>query len=278
MISLFRDMKDVFSLFGNKYAIFPAFTDQQKAEAYRVRYNIYCKELGFESGNEDELESDIYDKISTQILLQFKPLDMPVGCVRVVHGRSKSGCRQLPMEAVCGHRLNKNLLQEIKDSGHNYVEISRLGIDKDFRHMGRTGQSGLRTPVRGSCALIALFLGIQAYARVSDTKYLMAIVERRLLNNMKKIGIPIVLMGEGVEHRGTRFPILMDREKIEKIVPYLLRPLYYRIQKDIKKSAQGYFKDLNIQNLDDMEHFPFSTLLTSEFNTDWRHKKGNARL
>ncbi len=239
-LSYYSDAKEVLSLFSNQYAITPAFTLDQKESAYRLRHKIYCHELGYEPGNADEIERDVFDAISTQIVLHFKPLNTSMGCVRFVHGRSKQGPQRLPMEEVCGDLINHDLLLKIKESGHNYAEISRLGIDKNFRQMGRMDRSKLRSPVRASCALVALLLGVQAYAKMSDTKYLVAIVEKKLWNTMKKIGIPITPMGEAVEHRGKRFPIMMDRDEIEKIIPLLMWPLYKSVQKDMKKLGELY--------------------------------------
>lgn len=254
-LSYYQDAKEVLSLFNNQYAIMPAFTTDQKEAAYRLRHKIYCHELGFEPGNTDEIERDVFDRISTQIVLHFKPLNTSMGCVRFVHGLSNKGSQRLPMEEVCGDSLDREMLFKIKNSGHNYAEISRLGIDKLFRQMGRMDKSKLRSPVRASCALVALLLGVQAYAQMSDTKYLLAIVEKRLWNTMKKLGIPITPMGDAIEHRGKRFPILMDRDEIEKIIPLLMWPLYKSVQRDMKKLAELYH-DVDQDDLDDLDFHP----------------------
>lgn len=240
-LSIYKDAKEILSLFTNQYTLHVAHTDDQKAEAYRLRHKIYCQELGFIHPDEREIEVDAYDGVSTQIILNHLPSKKSVGCVRFIPGLVDGRFCPLPMENVCGNALDHDKLNAIKHSGHKYAEISRLAIDRSFRSLGRTKAGNVHSPVRASCALLALLMGVQAHANQIDTRYMLAIIEKRLWSTMAKLDIPVVPMGTEIDYRGKRFPVMIDRDAVEGIIPLLMRPLYNHMRREIVRN------DLTVQ-------------------------------
>ena len=232
-----NQLKELMNLVTHAYHVMPAVNAELKKEAFKVRHDVYCSELNYEEGNEEGIETDEYDDYSTHMVLYSKIENNYIGCARLVHGQHEGLTHGLPMEHHCQGKLDHKILNMVKNSGHKYAEVSRLAIHRDHRHMGRgKGQKGsLGGQRKSSFALLSLYLGLQAVARQQNIRYLMAIVEPRLLKNLHRHNVPAIQIGEGTDHRGLRVPILIDVEDIEKIIPSVMKPLYAIIHKDISK-------------------------------------------
>lgn len=100
--------------------------DPRMAELFRLRYQVYCIERGFESPEDhpNGLEIDEYDQYSSHFCAVDIGTGQIIGTVRIVHD-SPIG---LPIERYC------ELDAETKFSGNpqRVGEISRLAISKDF--------------------------------------------------------------------------------------------------------------------------------------------------
>jgi N-acyl amino acid synthase of PEP-CTERM/exosortase system len=66
------------------FKVVPATTDALRAENYRIRHQVYCRELGFEPVRPDGLESDAFDAQSVHCLVQSVSTGEYVGCARLV--------------------------------------------------------------------------------------------------------------------------------------------------------------------------------------------------
>lgn len=226
--SIYQATKDAATVFTNKYQIIHANTDSLKKAAYSIRHEVYCRELQYENTAHTGMETDAYDVHSDQILLLNEDSQRFVGCVRLVHGRTQDGNFLLPFEKTCGENVDSRLIRMVKESGEKYVEVSRLAIAQDFRNRERADIADLgekKTRV-ASGGVAMLYLGIQAYARTHDVKYLFAIVQERLLRSMHRLSIPAIQIGQAVEHRGARVPIMIETKDVERIMPLVLKPKY----------------------------------------------------
>lgn len=233
-LSYWDNFKDFFGLISHSYRVMPAVTEELKLEAFKVRHKVYCAELGYEKNNFHGVETDNFDSHSTQMVVYSRAVKAYVGCLRLVHGRHNDVLHNLPMELHCAGKLDQKIIDMVKQSGHRYAEVSRLAIDKNFRHIGRKDVTkALGKEKKSSFVLISLYLGLQALARQQNVRYLLAIVEPRLLKNLHRHEIPAFQIGEAIEHRGLRVPILIDTEDIENIIPSVVRPLYNLIHRDI---------------------------------------------
>jgi len=101
--------------------------DPRMAELFRLRYQVYCVERGFESPEDhpNGLEFDEYDQYSSHFCAVAIRTGKIIGTIRIVHD-SPIG---LPIERYC------ELDAETKFSGNpqRVGEISRLAISKDFK-------------------------------------------------------------------------------------------------------------------------------------------------
>lgn len=261
--SLASQTREVWSLLTHSYKVVPAVSAQLAREAHTIRHRVYCSELNFEQINHQEIEADDYDHHASQLLVYHKKAKAYVGCARLVHGFHEGVHFKLPFEHHCHGRLDEEVINKIKESGERYAEISRLAIDKDFRHRGHSSKLGLPQEFKlkslavrsaGSASiLLSLYLGLQALSKEQKVRYVFAIVEPRLLKNFHKHGIPAVQVGQGVDHRGLRVPIVIDVHEFETCMPMPFRRLYRAIQRDVAKFLSPALAAKELENDDLMK-------------------------
>lgn len=254
-------INEAWHLLTHSYRVVPAVSHELAHEAYKIRHKVYCSELNFEEINHQEIERDQYDDHSSQLVVFHKREKAYVGCARLVHGYHDGAHFPLPFEHHCHGRLDETIIQKIKESGEKYAEISRLAIDREFRHKGHSKKFGLPQEskakslavrsAKSASILLSLYLGLQALSKEQGVRYVFAIVEPRLLKNFHKHGIPAVQVGQGIDHRGLRVPIVIDIHEFETCMPLAFRRLYKNIRKDVGKflSPKLEIKDLETDSL-----------------------------
>lgn len=236
-LNYWENLKEMFNLMTHAYKVVAADNEDLRKESFRIRHSVYCSELKYEESRDTGLEEDEFDNHATHMVIYSRSHKSYVGCARLVHGRHNGVARSMPFEHHCGDQIDHKILNSIKNSGHEYAEVSRLAIEKNFRGstMRKDKQSSLsRKKSSNAFALLSLYLGILAASKQQGVRYLFAIVEPRLLKNLHNHNVPAIQIGKGVDHRGLRVPIMIDVEDIERIIPAALRPVYDAIRRDIK--------------------------------------------
>lgn len=211
----------------NRFSVIPALTPEQITKALKVRYAVYCQDKGFVKVNAIGVETDRYDDCSTHLLLTMD--DEVIGCTRFVH--CSSTMRTLPLEGYA-KGLDLDVVNAIKESGLNYVEVSRLAILKEYR--GNRERGGER--IAASTPLIVLALGVRAYSYIRDIPYMFAAVEPGLQKCMDNFVVKTQRIGAAFEHRGTRVPLLLLRD-YSSLSPYL-QFHYERIHAELRQHLE----------------------------------------
>ena len=101
-------------------------------EVFRLRYQVYCLEKGYETGR-DGMEFDKYDDRARHVLLVHRASGQAIGTVRVIPSSRTGGVSGLPMSSVCGPGLLRGL--PTLTTG----EISRFAVSKRRRLSCRAG-------------------------------------------------------------------------------------------------------------------------------------------
>lgn len=143
------------STFHQHFEVVPADTPQLQKEVFRIRYAVYCEELGYEAVEQypDGLEQDVYDIRSRHILLRHKRTGVFAGCVRLVFTDQDPGGQfcPLPLEAIYrGHTESAHLPLLCEPSPA--AEVSRLAVPRRFR-LGELEE--LEAPAREECGEIS---------------------------------------------------------------------------------------------------------------------------
>ena len=191
-------------------------TLEEQAQAYDIRYRVYCEETAFlpSEGHPDRLERDRYDEHALQCLLIHKPSDKPVGTVRLVLPRPQSPHCDLParMLAPALDLLPDSVLPHARTA-----EISRFSIIPEFRRRnGDRLYPDSETPEQIDARrmvpnmTLGLMSGIVEMALENGISHLCAIIDPALLRILRSLGLRFEKAGDLVEFHGRRQPIWSD--------------------------------------------------------------------
>lgn len=232
--------------FSKYFSIEAAISEAQRNEVFRLRHDVYCRDLGFEALRADERETDEVDWHSVQCLLRTRTEpSMAAGCARLVMTNPSDQNELLPFEVLCADVIDRSILDPEKLPRHKIAEVSRLAVHSHFRR--RRGEQ--TTPValsqedydsatqpRYPYVVKGLILGALALANYHDIEFLFVITEVRLRDHLAKIGFDLCKIGEPIEHRGLRVPSVMRVQQLVDSLKGQARPLWELIKGEIEGS------------------------------------------
>ena len=254
MLSLPRKMvfrAVVGRLFHRYFTAVPANSDELRESVYRIRYEVYCRELGWEDPENfpDAKESDEYDADSSHVLIAHKPSASYAGTVRLVRTPKERADRPLPFELGCAETLYPQARELLQTKRTSTGEISRLAVPAKFRrrlgeqapvgddgttHSASNHRERRRTPpIAMSLYLAAASIGLDA-----GLESVFALMEPRLAARLNRYGIKFRQMGEPIEHRGQRAPFIITREDLFAGIEPKALALLQVIQGDLRKHSK----------------------------------------
>ncbi len=202
---------------------------------YRLRYQVYCIECGFEAVEDhpQELEMDEYEPYSSHFCASVVQTKQIIGTVRIIHN-SPIG---LPVYHHCV--LNEKL--KFSGAPQQVGEISRLAISKEFRRreidkaiyaqhdVTPLEVKRIRQQRRVSewQIVAGLYQCIYQESLALGLTHWYAVMVKGLCSLLRRWGIVWNQVGDPVEYHGIRIPYLVDIAEIERQVaarhPELLR-------------------------------------------------------
>lgn len=215
---------------------------------YRIRHDVYCRELGWEPVRPDGLEMDEYDPHSVHCLLRKRGSGDPVGCSRLVLARPGDPSFPLPFEQSCRDAIHRDQFDPAQLPRSDVGEVSRLAVMSDFRQ--RQGESNKPIAVgeqdfesrggqpRFPFIPMSLYLGAAAAARRLDVENVFVLTEPRLANHFVRLGFDIHPIGDEIEHRGVRVPSVLSSSKVVGNLRPLIQPLYAVIERLVNRSFE----------------------------------------
>ncbi len=115
--------------FNESFEVVLASTHELRQECFRLRYQIFCVERGFDLVNQNQMESDYYDKYSAHFLLKYRPANAYIGTGRLIFPQ-KENIFSLPLQK----KLSQDVIHAYNLHNPDHVrrtcEISRIGILK----------------------------------------------------------------------------------------------------------------------------------------------------
>lgn len=233
--------------FRQYFKIVPALTEELRREAYRVRHSVYCEDLQFEFSRSDRFEVDEYDANSLHLLIRSVTNDTFIGCTRIVRPPSNSNDRRLPFEKTCAKALDLSIIDPSRLPTDKIGEVSRLAVIAAFRR--RKGEKnhpiniseedfGTGPIMRFPYIPLGLYIGTVELARIHDIRVLFMLTEERLASHFNRLGAQLVSIGAPIEHRGLRFPSMVEISSIISNMRPIFRPLYQTIAEDIKAELE----------------------------------------
>lgn len=199
-----------FELFNRCLAIVPADTDDLLDHAFRLRYQVYCVERGFEDAADhpDGLEQDGDDVRSLHSLLIERSTGVPVGTVRLILPWPE---KPLPVFRVVAPSQGQGLGLPASTT----AEVSRFAVAKAFRPQlgnawsGHAARNSAQRSGRGPTLQLLTFGLISAVVRMAalgGVTHIVGLMEPAFLRLLGRLGIAFHPLGELVEHHGLRQP------------------------------------------------------------------------
>lgn len=224
-----RAMEKLSSLFNRNFAVKIADCWELEKVAYKLRYQVYCMEHGYEDAGQfpDELEHDRYDAFSSHGLIYHRDqlngtAGYAAGVVRLVVAGEQG--HELPVDEYCGDLIQRLARRDYGLQRRNAAEISRFAVSKEFkRRMSESetvsgvdgdvcyvDEHGQLAPVRRLFPhiILGLFAAIVKMSAQQGVDHWYAIMEPALLRLLAKFGIRFRHLGPVIEHHGKRQPVV----------------------------------------------------------------------
>ncbi len=212
--------------FFEYFDVAPARTAADIETVWRLRFDVYCKELGYEdvAAFPDGMERDSFEDRARHCLVRHKVSGRTAGAFRLLLNRDDHDS-PLPFEQVSRGVWHDTPLRPDLLPRSQFGELSRLAVHSDFRR--RAGEQGVPVAVAERAAddpdhrsypLIAmgLFLGASAMAINLDLARVYVMMEPRLARLLRSCGIRFVAIGDVIDYHGQRGPFVIDREALYK--------------------------------------------------------------
>lgn len=149
-------------------------SEMELEQAYRLRYDIFCRELGWVSARDDGREIDAYDNHSISLGV-FTEEEGLIGFVRLIYSYMPMMIEKEFLQLVSPlHNIRKE-----KDT----VEVTRLAVKQPVRK-GSKGK-----------AAMALYKGIYLWSVMNGVRYLYLVVEKKSFRGFKIMGFPCRRIG-----------------------------------------------------------------------------------
>lgn len=199
-----------------------ATSDALLESVYRIRYQVYCLETGFEDPAQfpDGMEKDEYDIQSEHYLIRHRETNAFAATTRLILPHPQDLGRPFPTECHC-HIERLDLLDNIPRN--QIAEVSRLCVSGEFKRRkgephttaGIGRNSSLRTSGRDNNRRVlpnftlALFsCAVRMSSRHGITHWY-ALMEYQVARLFRTLGIHFIPIGPMVEYHGQRRPYLI---------------------------------------------------------------------
>lgn len=210
------DRDSIVQSFQNYFDIRLANTDALKKIVYKIRYDVYCAELGWEKGCPVDVEKDIYDEHSVYCLLEHRRTQKFAGCIRLV---TASDTMQLPFEVNCKAAIDTDIIDPSTLNRVKIGEVSRLAVPEEYRKrkndeidsFSREDDSQRRVSKHTQeerhhfpNIALGLYLSSFAYADLLGFEYVFVMMEPRLRRHLRRYGIVGEKGGKAIDYHGVR--------------------------------------------------------------------------
>lgn len=231
--------------FSEYFELIPVPNGDLKKEVFKLRYQVYCVETGFEreedcqieydeEGNKAGMETDEFDDRSAHYLVVHKRSGLYAATVRLVLPDNTDHSALFPIESHCA--LDTSVTDP--DIRKHVAEISRFAISKNFKR--RRGEAGTIAGITEYTDVyferderrilphitVSLFAGIVCMTRAHDITHWYAVMEPSLLRLLARFGIHFSAIGSDIDYHGKRRPCLAIVDEVLPSIKKTARPVW----------------------------------------------------
>ena len=232
--------------FHEYFSVCNADTIDLKKAVYKLRYDVYCTELGYQKDCPIDLEKDDFDEYSNYILIKHRASGSYAGCARLVTPPIHNPKALLPFEANCSQSFDPEKVAFLREGEDVRVgEVSRLAVPARFRLRASDAKTpdGIN-PERMSLELskeemryfpfiaVALYFAATSIVRYQNLKYAVVIMEIRLARLLKRSGINFIQLGETMDYHGQRALFYIEPTFVDALKPEL-KELYLSVDQQL---------------------------------------------
>ena len=230
--------------FHDYFQVLAADSADLQDEVYRIRYEVYCRELAYEDAARfpDQRERDEFDLQARHCLLRHRGSGEYAGCVRLIARHALDDSARLPLEKHCWQSLDPALMHELRARGARYGEISRLAVPSRFRR--RKGEqdspigageesSQVEDQRRSPHIALGLYMAATSIGLDAGLDGVFAMMEPRLARHLKRFGIEFQQAGGVMEYHGQRAAYYISRDGLFEGLHPEIEALLFSIKADL---------------------------------------------
>jgi N-acyl-L-homoserine lactone synthetase len=182
-------------MFDDRYEVLLADTASSRDINYRLRYQVFCEEKGFEDSQrfKNRKEKDRYDDHAVHFLVRDKKSGRWIAAARLVIG---------PADYLPVNRVAEIDLSDLPP-GTLIAEFSRLLILEEYRQPNGGGDTEPEV-------LLGLIRAAKEYCRRIHIDHWVFLCRRSICRILNSLGIAMDQIGPACMYRGVRFPYRMD--------------------------------------------------------------------
>ena len=213
-------------LFDNYFEVVEADTAELRDIVFRLRYQVYCLETGFEDEQQfpDRKEHDEFDALASHALVMHRASGVAVATVRLVPGDVSRHGRAFPLEQSHPGLLAARGCGPRALPYETTAEISRFAISREFkqragepRTLAGISEANAGGDVAGHAPndrraqpfiIMGLFLAIVRLSAAHGYTHWVAAMEGPLLRRLAHFGVRLIPVGTPIDLHGKRQPCM----------------------------------------------------------------------
>lgn len=214
--------RSLYSDFTRYFEFVHAATDELREEVFRLRYQVYVVETGFERADDHPhgIERDTFDERSDHYLLRHRASGAYAATARMILPDRSAPLAGFPIEQYC--TFHEGVGIEDPADRLRLGEVSRFAVSKAFKR--RAGEAGTLNGVSPNIdmyfepderrLLPNLSLGLLAVElwmmHEHGLTHCYAVMEPALYRLISRFGVSFRQIGPAVDYHGERIPCMGD--------------------------------------------------------------------
>ncbi len=229
---------DLYAAFNQYFELIHADTDALRKEVYRLRYQVYVLETGFERPEDcpDELESDAYDWRSDHYLLRHRRTGIYAATARLILPDPDDPRSPFPIEQHCSLHAGTGVRDA--QTRLRLGEVSRFAVSKEFKRrlgepgtlMGLSDRAEIKFEQDERRILPHLSLGLFAVElrmlHMHGITHCYAVMEPALYRLIGRFGLIFHQIGPIADYHGQRVPCLGVVDEFLPNIKRVARPVW----------------------------------------------------